>query len=124
LLTYHSSDFRGWASLGSALKAAGFRIFALAVAKSENAADHPKRDKNSFSRDLVLECRTDGRGSTRPQVFGTNTGTEVKELLAAGIAIASPSTKSQQAMARTFLELVRGLKRRRIRVPNSLLKVS
>lgn len=124
LLTYHSSDFRGWASLGAALSAAGFRIVALAVAKSENATDHPKRDKNSFSRDLVLECRTDVHGPSRPRIFGLNTGAEIRELLAAGIAIASTSARGQQAMALRFLELVRGLKRRRIRVPNNLIKVS
>jgi len=86
LLTFHNSDGRAWWALGDALGCAGFGVAALAVAHAENKTDHAKRGRNAFSRDLVLECRTDATDAAHvvtPLVMG-----ESAELIAAGRAVA------------------------------------
>src|SRR5258707_1055965 len=40
VLTYHGTNLRAWAALGTALASTGFRIAGLSVAGSENATDH------------------------------------------------------------------------------------
>lgn len=64
VFTFHNTKLDGWVALGRSLRAAGFQVAALAVVHAENETDHSKRNKNSFSKDLVLECR-----------IGTETGT-------------------------------------------------
>jgi adenine-specific DNA methylase len=118
LLTYHSTDFRGWAALGRALQEAGFRVIALAVAHSENEKDHPKRNRNGFFKDLIIECQKTRR-STSTVVVTFLRESDQRELVAAGLTIAKYGGADYEEMAQEFLHSTRRLKRRRIRVPNS-----
>lgn len=118
LLTYHSTDFRGWAALGRALREAGLRVLALAVAHSENEKDHPKRNRNNFSKDLVIECNKRKQAVEAPIVVTTIRASDQRELIAAGLTIAKPGFADYEAMAREFLHITRRMKRHRIRVPN------
>jgi adenine-specific DNA methylase len=118
LLTYHSTDFRGWAALGAALHASNLRIVALGIGHSENELDHPKRGRRAFTRDLVIECRKRIASDERPPVVVTKPRTsEARELLAAGYAIATSSV-SKESMMRTFRALTSRLRSRLIYVPD------
>lgn len=118
LLTYHSTDFRGWAALGRALQGAGLRVLALAVAHSENEKDHPKRNRNGFSKDLVIECDKRRQAVEAPIVVTTIRESDQRELIAAGLTIARPGYADYEAIAQKFLGLTKRMKRHRIRVPN------
>lgn len=120
LLTYHSTDFRGWAALGHALHAAGFRVAALGVAHSENEKDHPKRGRLSFTRDLVIECRKGSGNAKAPAVVTMPRKPDQKELIAAGRAIALMGHADPRAMGKAFLEATSRLRQRRIQVPQVL----
>lgn len=116
VLTYHSTNFRGWLSVGRALDAAGFRITALATAHSENETDHAKRGRRSFRRDLVIECRK--RTTHRSPLVVTSTRTaEQRELVAAGRTIARCGAKRYEYIAAEFVRLQSRLRTRRIHVP-------
>ncbi len=117
LLTYHGMDFRGWAALGRALHWAGLRVEALAVAHSENEKDHPKRNRNAFSKDLVIECGKNTSAYRAPVVVNASRRPEQRELLAAGVTIANHSGKEYAEMAQKFQQLTKRMRRRRIRVP-------
>lgn len=118
LLTYHSTDFRGWAALGRALREARLRVMALAVVHSENEKDHPKRNRNAFSKDLVIECHKGRKGVKTPIVVTPVRESDQRELVAAGLTIVRLGEAQYEEMAREFLRLTRRLKCRRIRVPN------
>jgi len=117
LLTYHGMDFRGWAALGRALHGAGLRVLALAVAHSENEKDHPKRDRNAFSKDLVIECGKGLCAHRAPIVVNASRRAEQRELLAAGLTIAKHAGREYAEMAQKFEELTKRMRQRRIRVP-------
>jgi len=121
LLTYHSTDFRGWAALGRALQDAGLRVIGLAVAHSENEKDHPKRNRNGFFKDLIIECQKTRRGAETSVVTFLR-DSDQRELVAAGLTIAKFGGSDYEKMAQAFLHSTRRLKRRRIRVPNSGLR--
>jgi len=123
LITYHSSDFRGWEALGSALYGAGLRVAALAVAHSENEKDHSKRNRLSFRQDLVIEClKSNKRGKSQSlQIVTVPKTSEQKELLAAGRAIALHAQGGAHSMSAAFLRYRSSLHKKRIGVPQSLL---
>jgi adenine-specific DNA methylase len=105
ILTFHNSDGRAWWALGRALGNAGFRIAALAVAHAENETDHAKRNRKSFSRDLVVECRLDGHGAT--QVATPAGSDEAGELLAAGLAVADLALQPTKQTYASFCTTLR-----------------
>ncbi len=120
LLTYHSTDFRGWVALGRALHAAGFHVAALGVAHSENETDHPKRGSLAFTRDLVIECQM-GSATRAPRVMTTARHGDQRELIAAGQAIARIGAgDAATAVAKSFLQATARLRQRRIQVPQAL----
>ena len=107
ILTFHNTDGRAWWALGAALGAAGFGVTALAVAHAENESDHAKRNRRSFSRDLVLECRAGSDGVAR--VATPARSHEAAELLAAGQAVAHRAAMTQQQSYATFCTVLRDL---------------
>jgi adenine-specific DNA methylase len=118
LLTFHSTDFRGWTALGHALNCAGFCVVALGVGHSENEKDHGKRGKLAFSRDLVIECTKRQAGARRapPLIVNVPHTAEQRELLAAGCAIATKADGGTVAMVEAFEDAVARLKTRRIAI--------
>jgi putative DNA methylase len=120
LLTYHSTDFRGWTALGRALHEAGLIVVALGVAHSENDKDHAKRHRLVFAKDLVIECRKQGATSKAPAVVITPYKSDHKELIAAGQAIARMGDADAKATAKTFLQATSRLRQKRIHVPQIL----
>ncbi len=118
LLTFHSTDFRGWAALGRALHQAGLQVTGLAVVHSENEKDHPKRNRNGFFRDLVVECKKGMSVGKAPLVVTGVRDSDQRELTAAGLTIARFGHADYQEMAKQFARLGRRIKHRRIRVPN------
>jgi adenine-specific DNA methylase len=120
LLTYHSTDFRGWAALGMALHDAGLRVVGLAVAHSENETDHTKRGRKSFTKDLVLECQKSRCRATEPKIAIASKGSESRELIAAGRAIALAARNGTSGMVRMFRKQTERLSRRRIEIVSAL----
>jgi len=118
LLTFHSTHFRGWAALGSALHQAGLQVTGLAVVHSENEKDHPKRNRNGFFRDLVVECKKGMSVGKAPLVVTGVRDSDQRELMAAGLTIARFGHAGYEEMAKEFARLARRIKHRRIRVPN------
>jgi putative DNA methylase len=117
LLTYHSTDFRGWFALGCGLRDAGLKVVALAVAHSENEKDHCKRNSSAFSTDLVIECE---KKETKKQAVAIVTAprrSEQRELIVAGRVIAELGDERYELVARKFNDLTRRIKYRRIHVP-------
>jgi adenine-specific DNA methylase len=121
LLTYHSTDFRGWTALGRALHAAGFQIAALGLAHSENEKDHAKRGRLGFTKDLVLECRKQRRRRPPLAIAVRPRSSDQRELIAAGKAIARTKDGDVRAMTEAFLSAASRLSRRRIRIPQELM---
>jgi hypothetical protein len=124
LITFHSTDFRGWASLGTAIHCAGLRIAGMAVATSENEMDHPKRGRAAFTQDLVIECRRVCRGNADLTVVTRARSSAERELIAAGRALAMHGSDGAERMARTFQAEVSRLRRRRIDVTGILKRVN
>ena len=108
ILTYHNTDLRAWWALGRALRDARFGIRALAVAQAENDADHSKRGRLAFTRDLVIECRP--KPSIGEPVIATDgaESTECQELVAAGRAIATMPRNESLAAFRVRYRHLRG----------------
>jgi adenine-specific DNA methylase len=124
VITYHSTDFRGWASLGTAIHAAGLQIVSIAVATSENGTDHPKRGKLAFTQDLVLECRRSRKKHPAVHVVTPARTPAARELIAAGRALAVHGGNGAEMMTQAFEEDVSRLKYRRIRVAGILRKAN
>lgn len=103
ILTFHNSDVRAWEALAKALAASNLTIKALATTPSENATDHAKRGRQSFSKDLVIECV---RGPVRgqPMIVSDSRDHEDKELLAAGMAMAAFPTGGLASLRLAFIE--------------------
>jgi adenine-specific DNA methylase len=91
VLTFHNTDGRAWWALARALGRAGFYVSALAVAHAENETDHAKRGRRAFSRDLIIECRSKATATAELVVASEGAGSESRELLAAGRAVAELS---------------------------------
>lgn len=119
LLTYHSTDFRGWFALGRGLHRSGLKILALAVAHSENEKDHPKRNSHAFTTDLVIECQKRKRRVSTPSIVTVPRQSDQRELLAAGRVIALFGHAKYPEMAKAYLKTACRLQRQRIRVPCS-----
>lgn len=89
VLTFHNTDLRAWWALGCALRDANLGIRALAVAQAENDADHSKRGRLCFTRDLVIESRV-GLVGHEPVLVGDHSDDcESRELLSVGSALAA-----------------------------------
>lgn len=91
ILTFHNRNIAAWNSLAAALRKARFLVVGLATVSAENSVDHSKRHKDTFLRDLVIECVHAPRirtGRTKVTVKGSTRGAERKELLAIGRALA------------------------------------
>jgi putative DNA methylase len=86
VLTFHNTDGRAWWALARALGRSGFYVNALAVAHAENEADHAKRGRRAFSRDLVIECRS--FPSDGLVIASQASDPESRQLIAAGRAVA------------------------------------
>ncbi len=119
ILTFHTTNFRGWASLGGALSRAGFRVAALAVVQVENSTDHSRRGKAGFLSDLVMECLLSPRGD-EPRIITPPRTPEERELLYAGLSIAASGDQPYEGMRDDFLRRTRRMRRKRIEVPRSL----
>jgi len=119
VLTFHSTDFRGWAALAAALHKARLCVVALAVAHSENEVDHPKHNRNGFFKDLVIECRKGKKPLKPPDVFTVARADDERELLSAGLTVAEGGNACYQEMVRQFRTLTTRLKCRRISVPKT-----
>lgn len=108
ILTFHNTDLRAWWALGRALHDAHFGIRALAVAWAENDADHSKRGRLAFQRDLVIECRPQP-SPDQPVIAGDpGESSETLELLAAGRAIAAMPRDESLADFRARYRQLRG----------------
>jgi 16S rRNA G966 N2-methylase RsmD len=88
VLTFHNTSGRAWWALARALGKAGFYVNALAVAHAENETDHAKRGRNSFSRDLVIECRLRIVDPAEIVIATKGDEQQSRELLAAGRTVA------------------------------------
>jgi 16S rRNA G966 N2-methylase RsmD len=101
VLTFHNTDGHAWWALGSALAGAGFGVTALAVAHAENETDHAKRNRRTFTRDLILECRV--APVAGPPVVATPTvAGEAAELLAAGKVVAELCVGDDKRLKRNY----------------------
>lgn len=92
VLTFHNRNLAAWKSLAAALRKARFLIVGLATVSAENAADHSKRDKDTFLCDLVIECIRAPKQRTGRQtvtIRGASKNGERKDLIAIGRAIAA-----------------------------------
>jgi adenine-specific DNA methylase len=124
VITYHSTDFRGWASLGTAIHTASLQIVSMAVATSENGTDHPKRGNLAFTQDLVLECRHGRQARPDVNVVTPAKTPAARELIAAGRALAVHGAKGAKMMTRAFEKDVSRLRYRRIGVAGILKKAN
>lgn len=115
VLTYHNTDARAWWALARALRNAGFRVSALAVADAENASDHPKRGSRAFTKDLVIECRL-ARRRIALTVVSHAENAETEELLAAGRTVAAGGSMSLRAFIDRFQEERAALDNPRVRL--------
>jgi putative DNA methylase len=91
VLTYHNKDMAAWTALANALRHAGFMVVGLAIVSAENAADHSKRNKETFLCDLVIECElrpSQQVSETRVAIRGEHGTIERRNLLAIGRALA------------------------------------
>ncbi|MGC1782113.1 MAG: hypothetical protein WA708_06315 [Acidobacteriaceae bacterium] len=106
VLTFHNKDMRAWRALAQALFRAGFDVVALAAVTAENGSDHSKRGKESFTSDLVIECRPKRKTLTRSwdiSVQGETKSAERKNLQAIGLALAECVNRGKGEIDRLFL---------------------
>jgi len=93
VITFHNTDVRAWWALAHSLAAAKLRVLALAVSDAENPDDHPKRNRLSFTQDLVLECLpVSPHTPCVPCVVTGGNEDQSRELLAAGRVVAAGGT--------------------------------
>ena len=83
LLTFHNKDVRAWWALARALRSANLHVRTLAVSASENDADHFKRGRLGFTKDLVIECGI-GAQTLQPTTASPGIDSQTRELLVAG----------------------------------------
>jgi putative DNA methylase len=103
ILTFHNKKLEAWRALAGALYKGGFRVKALAVARSENPADHCKRDVNAMLNDLVLECTPVTDSPAPPTKLDCKPRTlEERNLAAVGLALANCARTGRPAQLRTL----------------------
>lgn len=117
LITFHNTDIRAWWALARALASASLHVVATAVVEAENADDHPKRNRRSFTKDLVLECRLCSNPGGGLHEIATGRDDQGRELQAMGRAIASGGILSLEEFSRRFVTERSDLKQKRIRAP-------
>lgn len=117
ILTYHNTDIRAWWGLARALHDAKLEVCAVAVAETENAADHSKRGSNAFTSDLVIECRRAGHRRCEVVEVGEATTGQARELRAAGLALARAATPDLHHFIDTYRRERGSIAKPRIRVP-------
>jgi adenine-specific DNA methylase len=116
VLTYHSTNLRAWAALGTALASTGFRVAGLSVAGSENASDHSKRGTRAFITDLLVECvKTDK--ALPVQIVRPPRTPQERELLHVGQAIAEAGTGGYAKVRELFVRRSCKMRDRRIDAP-------
>jgi adenine-specific DNA methylase len=115
VISFHNTDLRAWWALARALHLSGFAVVALAAAQTENSNDHSKRNHRSFTKDLVLECRS-RPVTSRLSIFGCVDDSQDRELSAAGRAVADGGGLDLPAFRRLFLQERSTLRRPRIEV--------
>jgi len=102
VITFHNTDIRAWWALARALDSSGFAVVALAVAQSENTNDHSKRNRRSFTKDVVLECRAKS-ASGLAKIVGRRSDSQERELCAAGQAVAVGGSLDLRSFEELFL---------------------
>jgi len=123
LITFHNTDIRAWWALARALAASSLVVAATAVSEAENADDHPKRSRRSFTKDLVLECRLEDSTNRWPlREIATRDDAQEHELQAIGRVVASGGTLTLDGFTRRFLEQRGDLYETRIRTPAVLAR--
>lgn len=88
VLTFHNKKLAAWKALAGAIGRAGLGVRALAVVKSENGADHCKRDVAAMLHDLVIECVPVGGAPKEPRLEFKVKSVVEKNLAAVGLALA------------------------------------
>lgn len=112
LLTFHSTDIRAWHALGAALSSAELTVTGLAVCHAENEADHAKRGKRAFSKDLIIECQREARQPSPVVVTPPHDDEEI-ELVNAGLSVAACGGKELSYFRSDYLNrLAPGFERR------------
>ncbi len=109
ILTFHNTDLRAWWALGSALQDAGFSVQALVVSWAENDADHSKRGRLAFTRDLVIECRPSPSPVELVEIKPQTPDDQSHELLSAGRVIASMPRGETLSAFRSRYRIARGV---------------
>jgi putative DNA methylase len=113
ILTYHSTNLYAWNCLAVALAKAGFRVAALAIARTENELDHSKRGTRAFVTDLVIECVRNKKQS-KIAVPTLPRRAEERELLGIGRAVAAARDHGYERLRELFLLEVVRMRSRRI----------
>jgi putative DNA methylase len=113
LLTFHNKDVRAWWALARALRSADLHVQTLAVSASENDADHSKRGRLGFTKDLVIECGI-GAQTLQPTTASSDNESQALELIAAGRCLALGGTDSLDAFRERFQALRGGIRPQRI----------
>ena len=101
LLTFHNKDVRAWWALARALRSANLHVRTLAVSASENDADHSKRGRLGFTKDLVIECGI-GAQTLQPTAASPGDDSQTRELLVAGRCLALGGADSLDAFRERF----------------------
>jgi adenine-specific DNA methylase len=117
LITFHNTDIRAWWALASALASASLGVVATAVSEAENATDHPKRNRRSFTKDLVLECARTPVSAAPVREVGTAGDQQALELQAIGRVIATCGSLPLETFAQRFLAERGGIEQPRIQTP-------
>jgi adenine-specific DNA methylase len=113
LLTFHNKDLRAWWALARTLRSANLHVRALAVSASENDADHSKRGRLGFTKDLVIECGI-GAQTLQPTTASSGRDSQTRELLAAGRCLALGGMDSLDAFRERFQALRGAIRPQRI----------
>ncbi len=113
LLTFHNKDLRAWWALARALRSANLHVRGLAVSAAENDADHSKRGRLGFTKDLVIECGI-GERTLQPTIASSSTDPQAAELLAAGRCLALGGADSLEGFGERFQTLCGEFRPRRI----------
>jgi hypothetical protein len=103
LITFHNTDIRAWWALARAFAAASLDVVATAVSEAENGEDHPKRNRRSFTKDLVLECRRSGDAPSPLREICTSEDSQERELRAVGRVVAVGGALSLDDFVRRFI---------------------
>jgi putative DNA methylase len=118
LITFHNTDIRAWWALAQALSASSLTVVATAVSEAENADDHPKRNRNSFTKDLVLECsKLQAQNPFVLREIDAGDNPQERELRAIGRVVATGGGLTLDEFTRRFLDERGRLDQMRIQSP-------